>query len=89
MIPESNETPYMSFIFGLIFCILNSMQGFFIFISCHVLKKIKSKEEKETQSSSSNAQTGSTVVRTHSEFTNMKPSEEFEVAADTIADKYE
>ena len=76
IIPDPNGVPYMGFIFGLIFCILNSLQGVFVFICCHVLKKLRIKENKEidfstTPSSNRDTQLGN--------FSDLREMDEIEI----------
>lgn len=63
MIPSPNDSPYMGFIFALLFCVLNSLQGVFIFISCHVLKKLRIKQMVKSSQASSEEKTKTTSVR--------------------------
>jgi hypothetical protein len=47
LIPPPKDALYVSFIFALIFCFLNSFQGVFIFIVSILLKRLELKEFKK------------------------------------------
>ena len=87
MIPDPSDVPYMSFIFGLIFCILNSLQGVFIFVCCHVINKLRIKEAKDTtEASSSNRKTQSTTVKESGNFDDLQELPEIEFKPEFLPD---
>jgi hypothetical protein len=47
LIPPPKDALYLSFIFALIFCFLNSFQGVFIFIVSILLKRLELKQFKK------------------------------------------